>query len=77
VGNELLLAVEEKIITIRNQQVLLDCDVADLYGVETKEINQVVKNNPEKFPECYIFQLDNQEFFYRTSKIIVGHLVEP
>ena len=53
--------VESKIITLRNQQVILDCDVADLYGVETKEINQAVKNNPDKFPEGYIFQLDNQE----------------
>ena len=42
--------VESKIITLRNQQVILDCDVAELYGVETKEINQAVKNNPEKFP---------------------------
>ena len=53
--------VEEKIITIRNQQVILDCDVAVLYGVVTKEINQAVRNNPEKFPEGYIFELDNQE----------------
>ena len=57
----LLPQVEEKIITLRNQQVILDCDVAELYGVETKEINQAVRNNPEKFPDGYIFQLDNQE----------------
>ena len=42
----LLPEVEKKIITIRNQQVILDSDVADLYGVETKEINQAVRNNP-------------------------------
>ena len=53
--------VESKIITIRNQQVILDCDVAELYGVETKEINQAVRNNPNKFPEGYVFQLDIQE----------------
>ena len=41
--------------------MILDCDVADLYGVVTKEINQAVRNNPEKFPEGYIFELDNQE----------------
>ena len=40
--------VEGKLITLRNQKVLLDCDVADLYGVKTKEINQAVKNNPDK-----------------------------
>lgn len=39
----------------------MDCDVAELYGVETKEINQAVKNNPEKFPKGYVFQLDVQE----------------
>ena len=57
----LLPQVEEKIITLRNQQVILDCDVAELYGVETKRINEAVNNNPEKFPEGYILQLDNQE----------------
>ena len=59
--NHLLPQVEEKIITLRNQQVILDCDVAELYGVETKRINEAVSNNPEKFPEGYILQLDNQE----------------
>ena len=62
--------VEEKIITLRNQQVILDCDVAELYGVATKEINQAVRNNPEKFPEGYIFKLDNQEIISLRSKIL-------
>jgi len=57
----LLPQVEEKIITLRNQQVILDCDVAELYGVETKEINQAVRNNPDKFPEGYIWGVDEQE----------------
>jgi hypothetical protein len=39
-------SVEDKIIVIRNQNVILDCDVADLYGVETRDINKSVKNNP-------------------------------
>ena len=56
-----IIKVEEKIITLRNQQVILDYDVADLYGVATKEVNQAVRNNPEKFPEGYIFGLDNNE----------------
>ena len=64
----LLPQVEEKIITLRNQQVILDCDVAELYGVETKRINEAVNNNPEKFPEGYIFELDNQEFSVLRSK---------
>ncbi len=57
----LLPQVEEKIITLRNLQVILSNHVAELYGVETREINQAVKNNPEKFPEGYIIELDKQE----------------
>ena len=65
---EIIPNVEERIITLRNQQVILDCDVAELYGVETKRINEAVSNNPEKFPEGYIFVLDNQEFSVLRSK---------
>lgn len=53
--------VQEKIITIRNQRVIVDSDVADLYGVETKRVNEAVKNNPDKFPEGYLFELDRNE----------------
>ena len=53
--------VEEKLIVLRSQEVLLDCDVAELYGVKTKEVNQAVKNNPEKFPYGYLFVLDKYE----------------
>ena len=54
-------AVEEKVLNIREGKALLDRDVADLYGVETKRINEAVKNNPDKFPEGYVFTLDNRE----------------
>ncbi len=53
--------VNDKIITIREQQVILDSDVAALYGVETKRINEAVKNNPDKFPEGYVFELSLEE----------------
>jgi len=53
--------VEEKVLTIRGQKSLLDRDVADLYGVKTKEVNQAVKNNPDKFPKDYVITLNNQE----------------
>ena len=53
--------VEEKILTIRDQNVLLDSSVAELYSVKTSEINQAVKNNPDKFPEGYIFTLTAEE----------------
>jgi len=70
--SELIPNVEEKIIVLRNQQVILDCDVAELYGVHTKEINQAVKNNPRKFPEGFIFELDNQEFSALRSKFLTA-----
>ena len=53
--------VEGKILTIRNQQVILDSDVAALYGVETMRINEAVKNNPDKFPEGYVLELSKEE----------------
>ena len=54
--------IEERIIVLREAPVLLDSDVAHLYGVETREINQAVKNNPRKFPnEEYIFELSKEE----------------
>lgn len=53
--------IEDKILIIREEQVLLDSDVADLYGVETRDINKSVKNNPEKFPDNYIFELTKDE----------------
>ncbi len=56
-----ILEVENRIITLRDQQVILDSDVADLYGVQTKVVNQAVRNNLEKFPEGYIFELDETE----------------
>ena len=46
--------VEDRIAVIRNYEVIADADVAFLYGVETREVNQAVKNNPEKFPAHYV-----------------------
>jgi len=51
----------KKIIEIRKTKVLLDTDVASLYGVETKEVNQAVKNNPGKFPKDYIITINKNE----------------
>ena len=53
--------VEKKIITLHDENVILDSDVAQLYGVETMRINEAVKNNPEKFPEGYIIKLTKEE----------------
>ena len=61
--------VESRIVTIRGQHVLLDRDVAELYGVETKRINEAVKNNPDKFPPRCIIYLDEEESAVLRSKI--------
>ena len=53
--------VEDRMIVLRGQPVLIDADVAELYGVETKEVNQAVRNNPNKFPSGYLFELDKYE----------------
>ena len=53
--------VEARMIVLRKQPVLIDADVAELYGVQTKEVNQAVRNNPRKFPYGYIFELDKYE----------------
>ncbi|MGL6194235.1 MAG: ORF6N domain-containing protein, partial [Thermoguttaceae bacterium] len=49
--------IENRVITIRDTLVLLDSDVAEFYGVETKHVNQAVKNNPDKFPPGYVIAL--------------------
>jgi len=54
--------IELKIILIRDQKVILDKDVADLYGVETKRVNEAVKNNLDKFPVGYIINLSKEEW---------------
>jgi hypothetical protein len=60
--------VENRLIEIRNKKVLLDRDVAALYGIETKRINEAVKNNPYKFPDGYVIYLDNEETEFLRSK---------
>jgi len=54
--------IENKIIEIRSQKTILDSDVANLYGVETRDINKAVKNNSDKFPDDYVFELNKTEF---------------
>lgn len=72
--------VQEKIISLRNQRIIIDADVAELYGVETKRINEAVKNNPEKFPDGYLMELTRQEWEPLKSKFstsIKGGKVKP
>lgn len=53
--------VEEKIAVIRGKHAITDADIAALYGVETKDVNRAVRNNPEKFPQSYMFELNKNE----------------
>lgn len=62
------LDIESKIIVIRGQQVMIDRDLAELYGVETKVLNQAVKRNIERFPERFMFQLNEYEFSFLRCK---------
>lgn len=60
--------IENKILTIRNRQVMIDRDLAELYGVETRRLNEQVKRNIERFPEEFCFQLTDKEFNFLMSQ---------
>ena len=75
--------VESLIRVIRGQQVMLDRDLAELYGVETKRLNEQVKRNIERFPEDFMFQLTPNEFdnlksqFATSNSIVMGARKRP
>ena len=74
--------VKNKIVNIRGFNVIADADVADLYDVETKRVNEAVRNNPEKFPEDYMFELTKDELSdlrskFSTTKISAKSRVAP
>ena len=61
--------IENKIVIINNQMIMIDSDVAVLYKVETKRVNEAVKNNPDKFPGDYIINLSEVEWVSLRSNI--------
>jgi hypothetical protein len=65
-------AVEESIITLRGQKVILDSDLAALYGVPTFRFNEAVKRNPARFPADFLFQLTQPEFKSLISQIAIS-----
>ena len=75
--------VESLIRVIRGQQVMLDRDLAELYGVETRRLNEQVKRNIERFPEDFMFQLTKEEFenwksqFATSNSIVMGARKRP
>jgi len=71
-----VIDVDSKIIEIRGRKALLDSDVALLYGVQTKEVNQAVGNNPDKFPAGYVISLKDNELQSLRSKFLTANVNE-
>ena len=67
------MQIESHIFTIRGTQVMVDRDLAMLYGVETRALNQAVKRNKERFPETYMFQMNDSEFEDWKSQIVTSN----
>lgn len=65
--------IESKIYFIRNKKVMLDMDLASLYGVQTKVLNQAVKRNSERFPEDFMFRLTKEEWDNLRSQIVTAN----
>ncbi|OGS99200.1 MAG: hypothetical protein A3H99_04175 [Gallionellales bacterium RIFCSPLOWO2_02_FULL_59_110] len=66
--------IESQIFLIRGQKVMLDADLAELYGVPTKVLNQAIKRNSEQFPEDFMFQLTAEEFAGLRCQIGISSL---
>lgn len=66
------LQIQQCIYEIRGEKVMLDRDLAEMYGVEVRVLNQAVKRNIKRFPEDFMFQLDNQELDDLRSQIVIS-----
>jgi hypothetical protein len=64
--------IESRILLIRSQKVMMDSDLAEIYGVPTKTLNQAVKRNIERFPEDFMFQLSEKEFDILRSQFVTA-----
>ena len=73
---DLLALVKSKIYTIRGQKVMLDFDLAAMYGVETRVLNQSVKRNVERFPDDFMFQLTKGELDILKSQFVISKTTE-
>jgi leucyl aminopeptidase len=65
--------IEQRILLIRGQRIMLDADLAELYGVTTKRLNEQVKRNLRRFPEDFMFQLTTKEWADLTSQIAMSN----
>ena len=68
--------IQKKIYEIRGQKVMLDRDLATMYGVETRALNQAVKRNMERFPEDFMFQLTDEETTDWKSQIVMSNSIK-
>jgi phage regulator Rha-like protein len=68
----LAVSVESRILLVRNHKVLLDTDLAELYGVPVKQLNQQIKRNKERFPADFVFQLTPSEHATLRSQIVTS-----
>lgn len=66
--------VKRRIVRVREQSVILDADVAELYGVATRQVNEAVRNNPDKFPSDYTFALTEEELADLRSKFSTANV---
>ena len=65
--------IENRIYILRNTKVMIDRDLAKLYGIETKELKQTVKRNAERFPLDFMFELNNEEFANWRSQFVTSN----
>ncbi len=70
-----LQLIQNKIYEIRGERVMIDRDLAEIYGVETRALNQAVKRNSERFPSDFMFQLTDVEFQYWKSQIVMSNAI--
>ena len=71
--------IEKAIVSVKGQKVLIDSDVGKIYGVDTREVNQAIKNNPDKFPPGYIVEADKDELIknFDRFKILKHSTAQP
>ena len=69
--------IAQLVYFIRGEKVMLDADLAKLYGVSTKALNQALRRNRERFPEDFVFQLTAEEFALLRSQIVTSNAEEP
>jgi hypothetical protein len=69
--------IQSRILSLRDQRVILDADLAQLYGVETRAVVQAVKRNAQRFPADFMFQLDADEFAALRSQTVISNAAGP